>query len=224
MNSFGHFLLRVPMILFGLLPLTACATLVGVATEGQVLEEGSEKPVPDAIVVVRWAGSLPAFAHAQSVCVHVQTATTDNEGRYHTKAWSAPSTVGPAPIVQANVGPSAYAYKPGYEYVDTQGETVYLKPFTGGRGERLHELDRVVSSTSCGSAGSSYRNLYRIRQAVYHEAQSLARLDEERKRAHSFRQLAEETLVNRTKPTKYDAKGRLVNVDPSDTFKPEDLK
>jgi len=37
------------------IPLTACA-LSGEAIEGRVLEEGTNKPIPGAIVVVRWIG------------------------------------------------------------------------------------------------------------------------------------------------------------------------
>lgn len=207
------------------LPLTACATLFGLATEGQVLEEGTNKPIPNAIVVLRWVGVVPVIGHASTACVHVESATTDKEGQYRTSAWRAPSTVGPAPIMQTRIGPGASAYKPGYEYVDTKAEVVYLKPFTGTRKERLEYLSfRVISGTSCGSAGESYKNLYRLHRAVYEEAAALAQTPEEKKLAERFKEIADDTLINRSKPTKYDERGRLINVDPKDTFRPEDLK
>lgn len=180
MNTSVNSILRIVLFAASVLPLSACASLVGLGTGGQVLEEGTEKPIPDAIVVVRWAGSLPAFTEARAVCVHVETATTDREGHYITHAWRAPSTVGPAPLVQMNVGPSAYAYKPGYEYVDTRGETVYLKPFTGGREARFKYLVRTFGS-GCGATDGSEKSSIPLLKAQYEEAQALAQSPEEKR-------------------------------------------
>lgn len=181
MNTSVNSILRVASFAASVLPLSACAGLVGLGTAGQVLEEGTEKPIPNAIVVVRWAGSLPAFTEARAVCVHVETTTTDQEGRYRTPAWHAPSTVGPAPIVQTHVGPSAYAYKPGYEYVDTRGETVYLKPFAGTREARLRYLSRAaISRNYKGDIDMAFLPLYK---ALYAEARKLAVTKDDRLKA-----------------------------------------
>lgn len=169
---------RVLAVLLCALPLAACASLYGASFEGQVLEEGTNKPIPNAIVIVRWAGSLPAFATATAVCVHVESATTDAEGRYRTRAWRAPSTVGPPPIVQAHVGPAPYVYKTGYEYVETEGGTSYLKPFTGSREERLRKI--WSSGVQCESAGESAKNLIPLYRALYEEAKPLGVSDEDK--------------------------------------------
>lgn len=168
-----------------ILPLSACATLFGAVTEGQVLEEGTNRPIPDAIVIVRWVGVVPAIGHASSACVHVENATTDKDGRYRTPAWNAPSTVGPAPLMQTRIGPGAYAYKPGYEYVDTRGETVYLKPFTGGRGGRFKYLERTYGS-GCGATDGSEKNSIPLLKAQYEEAKSLAQTLEEKRMLEFF--------------------------------------
>lgn len=181
MNSLTHYFIRSITATALALPLTACATLFGEAIEGTVFEEGTNKPIAGAIVIVRWAGVIPTLGHASSACVHVESATTDAAGRYRTPAWRAPSTVGPAPLVQMNIGPGAYAHKPGYAYVDTQGETVYLKPFAGGRGERLEYLLRVSRTTGCHAAGVSEKNLLPLRKALYEEARQIAQTREEKK-------------------------------------------
>lgn len=167
------------------LPLSACATLYGAATEGQVLEEGTNRSIPGAIVIVRWVGVVPAPGHASSSCVHLENAITDKEGRYRTPAWNAPSTVGPAPLMQTRIAPGAYAYKPGYEYVDTRGETVYLKPFVGTRGGRFKYLERTYG-TGCGATDGSEKNSIPLLKAQYEEAQALAQTPEEKRMLEFF--------------------------------------
>lgn len=216
-------LLRVLLMLLTLSPLSACA-LSGGPVVGQVVEEGTHKPIAGAIVVAKWMGSVPAFADSQTVCVHVESAVTDQEGKYELPRWSKPSTVGPTVM---NLGPVVTAYKPGYAWPtkpSQKEEIVYLTAFKGGTNERLDYLSRVISATSCVSAGESYKNLYRVKRAVYEEARTVAQTADEKRRAERFRELAEDALVNRSKPTKYDERGRPVNVDPKDTFRPEDLK
>src|SRR5687767_5886900 len=69
-----------------MLPLQACG-LSGGSIEGKVLEEGTDKPIEGAIVVVRWSGALSAFVESRPVCVHVDTVTTDAQGRYRFSSW-----------------------------------------------------------------------------------------------------------------------------------------
>ncbi|MGH8766817.1 MAG: carboxypeptidase-like regulatory domain-containing protein, partial [Burkholderiales bacterium] len=80
-------LLRCMLMVLNLLPLTACA-LSGGPVVGQVVEEGTHKPIPGAIVVVRWRGDLPGFADSRTVCYHVASTVTDEAGRYRIPAWS----------------------------------------------------------------------------------------------------------------------------------------
>lgn len=203
--------------------LSACASpfgLSGEAIEGKVLEAGTNKPIPHAIVVVRWDGILSGFAEQRGVCVHVESTATDEQGRYRINAWRKPSTLGGV----RDIGPTVSAYQPSYEIArrDRENNMVYLRPFTGGRGERLQYLDRVISSTSCGDK-STHQNLYRIHRAVYEEARAIAQTEEEKKQVERLKWIAEYSLVNLNKPTKSDGRGRTINVDPNDSFKPEDL-
>lgn len=216
-------LLRFVLMLSMFLPLSACA-LSGGPVSGQVLEEGTLKPIPGAIVVGRWIGSVPAFAESRTVCVHVESSVTDQEGKYTLPRWSKPSTVGPLVL---HLEPVVSAYKPGYGLPtkpSQKEDVVYLAPFKGDVKKRFEYLDRVISGASCGGAGESRKTLYRLQRALYEEASTIAQTADEKRYAESYKELAEDTLVDRSKPTKYDERGRLINVDPKDTFRVEDLK
>ena len=213
----------VVLAVMALLSLSACG-LSGGPLSGQVLEEGTRKPVPGAIVVAKWEGNVWAFVETRLVCVHVESTIADQEGRYKLPRWSKPSTVGP---VVMDLAPVVVAYKPGYglpSEPSQEQEIELIAPFKGRVKERFEYLDRVISSTSCVSAGSSYRNLYRIRSAIYQEARSIAQTLEEKRYAETYEELVERILVDRTKPTKYDERGRLINVNPEDSLKPEGLR
>jgi len=175
---------RPALLLVLLLPLQACATFAGSDVEGQVLEEGANKPVAGAIVIVRWAGSTAAFVESRSVCVHVESTTSDVQGNYHTKSWVAQSEMASTPFTQ--VAPVPTAYKPGYVYVRKQDNVIYLKPFTGGRGERIKYLSRLSGVARCGESGDSKKNLLPLYRALLDEAKSIANTTVEEKKTVEF--------------------------------------
>lgn len=146
-------------------PLIACAaTVSGKALDGQVLEEGTNKPIPGVIVVARWQGLVGTIGHGSGVCYHVESTTTDAQGRFHTAAWQKPSPLGDIAHRRA----SLYAYKPGYVFVREEGGVIYLKPFTGSREERLRKI--AGAAVTCGSAGESKKNLLPLYRKLYEEA------------------------------------------------------
>lgn len=215
--------LRLMLLLPALLPLTACA-LSGGPIVGQVVEEGTHRPIPRAIVVAKWVGSVPAFADSQTVCVHVESTVTDQQGKYELPGWSKPSTVGP---VVRNLGPVVIAYKPGYAWStkpSQQDQIVYLARFEGSVDERFQYFSSVISNTSCGSSGESGKNLYWLWMALHEEAKSFAVTTEQKKRADRLRSHAQSTIVDETKPKRYDEHGNVVNIDPRDNFKVEPLR
>ena len=119
------------------------------------------------------------------------------------------------------------AYKVGFMFASTpsqEKEIKYLKVDSGTNVmERFDYLDRVISNSVCDDK-TTQKNLYRITRAVYDEARSIAQTAEQRKHAERYKKLADEALVNRNKKTMYDKQGRFINVDPNDSFRPEDLK
>ena len=172
MSTFKKLLLSLAL-LSGSLPLTACA-LSGGPLEGQVLEAETKKPLPGAIVVARWKGSHSVIAETKDECYHVETATTDADGRYRIPAWSR-GTKGPL----FTPGPwYMHVHKAGYEeywpagFTDTDKKNVrYLKPFTGGREERLAYLSRIA--VSCSDRKEIEINLLPLYKALYEEAEGL---------------------------------------------------
>ncbi len=217
--------LRLMLMLPMLLPLSACA-LSGGPVVGQVLEEGAHKPVPGAIVVVRWQGVLPGFAHSRMVCYHVASTITDDAGRYRIPAWSKEAEKDwQRRIIDKEF--VVVAYKAGYGLPtkpSQKDEIKYLAPFEGGTKERFDYFARITSSTTCVSAGESRKNRYYLMRAVHEEAKAIAQSADEKRRAERYREFAEDELVNHSKPTKYDERGRLINVDPKDRFRVEELK
>lgn len=173
------------VFLLGLLfvPLTACG-LSGGPLEGRVLEAGTNKPIPGAIVVVRWTGSVFAFAESRSVCVHVESATTDDQGKYRIPSWMKVSTVG---WVQ-DLRPDVTAYKTGYirspEYFKQQSyrkNIELLEVFKGTREERLEQLKRVSDATGCSEGADSKKNRLVLQKALYEEARNIAGTSQDKK-------------------------------------------
>lgn len=164
--------LSLLLMVLGATPLAACAYSGG-PVEGRVFEEGSNKPIPGAIVIVRWQGTAFSFVESPTVCIHVESATTDDQGRFRTPAWRA--EVEPAGV--RHLTPSIVAHKPGYEWsavlADKEG-VQYLKRSTQERAERLDYLSRVSSATRCGEAATSQKNLLALKKALYEEARQIA--------------------------------------------------
>ena len=170
--------IRMILLTLAMIPLAACA-LSGEAIEGRVLEEGTNKPIPGAIVVVRWKGRVSSFVDSQGVCYHVETATTDEQGNYQTKAWSQPRDY----LVSFDYI-AVDAYKPGYSLPRQPLRTTevrYLAPSKGTREERLKFLLRTSSGTQCNAAGKSEKNMLPLGRALYDEARSIALTTEDQK-------------------------------------------
>jgi hypothetical protein len=164
--------------------LSACATTVVLSSEpieGVVHEEGTNKPVPAALVVVRWQGHV---GYTGTVCYHVETATTDTQGRYRIPAWNKPSPYGGITNRQWSVK----AYKSGYQLAKRYPvNNPLLQPFTEGKEERLKYLERVFGSSGCGVQDASEKNLIPFLNALQDEAQNLVKTKEEKKLVESIR-------------------------------------
>lgn len=174
-----------------LFPLTACA-LSGKALEGQVLEESTKKPIPDAIVVAHWIGTAFSFVESPTVCVHVMVTTTDAEGKYHFPFWHKESPITGVRDVHEVITAYKSGYEaylpPGYGRTEEYRKNIrYLKPFTSGREERLRYLERVEQSTRvCRSPEAGEKNLLPFYQALYEEAKSLAETKKDLKVVDGF--------------------------------------
>lgn len=178
-------LLRVFLWILVLLPLTACG-LSGGPIEGQVLEVGTRKPLPDAIVTVTWQGSYFQIAESRTQCYHVESATTDQQGRYKIPKWHE-STKGPF----FSAGPFwIEVYKAGYEAYfppgnfdrteDYKNNIRFLAVFKGTSGERLEQLKRINDVTTCFESKVSKKSLT-LQKAIYQEARNIAQTSQDKK-------------------------------------------
>lgn len=171
-------LIRVFFLLLLFLPLWGCS-LSGDVIEGKVIDESTGKPMAGAIVVARWLGDVLAWpADSQTVCFHVLTATTDDDGNYRMPAWRKKSEIGPVFDQQHYVN----AYKFGYEFATRKPDnTVYLRPFSGTREERFEYLSRIAES--CSHRQQIEINLLPLYKALYEEARTLAITRDEKLKA-----------------------------------------
>ena len=175
-------------LLLWLLPLTACA-FSGKAIEGQVLEAGTNKPIPSAIVVARWQAHLGGWGHGKTVCFHVLTTTTDAQGHYHFPAWKkAAKEDWQKHLSEKEVLISAH--KPGYRLAEEYPETTpKLVPFTGAREERLKYLLHSSGLVGCYGAGDE-KSLMPVYKAIYDEAKIHATSDKDKDALQTIRRRA----------------------------------
>jgi hypothetical protein len=159
------------------LSLQACSEgLSGGPVGGAVLEEGTNTPIPGATVVVHW---LHHQGDSGTVCYHVETATTDENGKFHVPQWFDPSDN--RTIRSPNT--TVTVYKQGYgrravTWVKTTKDVV-VPSFTGTRAERLKELLGIASVIGC----YGYHNekvLVPVYKALHDEAKGIASTEKDR--------------------------------------------
>lgn len=180
--SIASTVLRVAMFA-ALLQLAACASS-GRSIRGQVLEESTGKPVPGAMVFVRWDGTVPTLADAPGTCVHVDTAISDAQGRYTFPPWRKRPKAG----LVLGVQPVVEAYKAGYRLVSMEGtKVVRLGAETATAHDRLESLKvSYFGIRQCGADAISGRNLVPLYRAYHEEARQIARSAQEHAIADAF--------------------------------------
>lgn len=175
-------MLKAVLLLLTLLPLTACG-MAGAPIDGKVVEAGTLKPIPGAIVIARWRGIMPAPGHGVHSCIHVETTTTNDKGEFHIPLWVS------VPKYIAEVETSIDAYKSGYgfpEMPSQKDEVVWMAPFKGSAKERLEYLSNL-RRFECGSLVHYSKRLLPLYEAIYSEALQIGKTPEERKIISSLR-------------------------------------
>ncbi|HMA25140.1 MAG TPA: hypothetical protein VKP00_14125, partial [Gemmatimonadaceae bacterium] len=67
----------------------------GGPVSGRVIDVDTDLPIAGAIVVARWQKSSFSIADSTSYCIHVETAASGEDGRYHiTRWWQFPPILG----------------------------------------------------------------------------------------------------------------------------------
>lgn len=168
---------RLPSVARALVTLTSLLAGVGCVAggggvEGQVFEDGADRPAAGALVTIRWMTRVSSLVDSQSVCVHSDTAATDAQGRYRFENWFKRSKVGPV----FSAVPYVEAYKAGYVSVPLEArDGLRLSRFTGSAQERLAYLQHAeFRARACAEPAVSGRNLLPLYRALHAEAQALA--------------------------------------------------
>lgn len=195
------------------------------AIDGIVLDEATGKPVADAIVVVNWDGDYWAGAGRRFICYHVETAVTNEAGKFHIEGWSMGISFDNFSITPRHV--RAEAFKPGYvrsTNIEDKPKKIFIRPFGGTKEEYFEFLDALVGSNYCVGryAGASSRHLYRLYKRVAAEAEGIAETKKQKKDAEKYARFARSVLVDPSKPTTFDSSGYTININPQDNFPKEE--
>jgi hypothetical protein len=163
-------------------------TLVSHVISGVVVEEGTGKPIPQAIVSAKWNGAWSSVAGGGTRCTKGIAARADESGRFSIPEWTDTHTD------LDRVSIEATPYKPGYR--DTKRGRVgarpqkmlgfassrieipvstlrlEMKPFAESEKERADFIVDILSSTECRETGDvvGMDPLYR---AIREEVQAL---------------------------------------------------
>jgi hypothetical protein len=179
---FGAFALVLGFVLFVLLFVVRVG-VGGGPVSGRVIDVDTHLPIAGAIVVAHWQKSSFSIADSTSYCVHVETAASAEDGRYHiARWWQFP------PILGFDGLTGMDAYFPGYESIhshtleaERHPDDVYMKKFVGNDTQRFDYIGyRVFGGMNCDQAGASRRNLFSLFKSALREAAPLARTQEQR--------------------------------------------
>lgn len=152
---------------------------------GQVLDEVTNKPIADAIVVARWKG---VGGFSKTVCFHVESTTTDNNGKFTILAWKnntkwkyTENQHKVITVYKAGYSESNKTYK---ERTDKQGK-YYQESFSEPREERIEYL-RKITIAGCGSDIDVNKRLVLLNRALLDEAEKIAKTEQDRKTVESL--------------------------------------
>lgn len=141
---------------------------------GVVVEAGTGRPLPGAVVLVRWFRIQADLVHSREVCYHLETAVADGEGKFSTPRWRGNwGFTDPSDIAN---GMRIQGFKPGYLFGPGAGWSkgkLSLVLFGGTPQEyatRIEELRRLQGD--CMGAGDSAANLGPFAAAVAAEAKA----------------------------------------------------
>lgn len=160
------------------LSLPACG-LSGGPIEGAILEEGTRKPIPGVIVVVRW---LHHQGYSGTVCYRVESAVSNETGRFQIARWSNASDH----RALRNPWTSIDFYATAFERAGQTDKDIYVRSVSGGKEERLKELLRLLGATRCGDGGSSEKNRLPLLRALLAEARTLTGTQYDRETIETF--------------------------------------
>jgi len=154
------------VFVFLCIALSAGCGKMGLPFSGRVVDVETGKPVEGAFVLALWKGDV-GFFDAQSICYHVETTVSDEDGRFRIPGW-----IGGGYFGVMNSYISTIIYKSDYIDSDkSEGDIQYLKRFRGAREDRLRFL---ISRASHSCFSAQFQQLTPYNDALYEEAKTIA--------------------------------------------------
>ena len=143
------------------------------AMEGQVLEEGTNKPIEGALVVAIWKGSQVRPAHASTICYLVKTTTTDVRGKYRILDFSGNLN----PFIADRQASIESIYKSGYhdsKQVPSAIGVDLLAPHAGTQEQQFEQIGARVPY-ECSLTDEGKKSLLPLMRLIYEEMKSNAK-------------------------------------------------
>lgn len=165
MNARAKFLAWILPSL-SMLFITACLGTSGGPVDGTVLEEGTGKPISNVIIVAQW---LHHQGYSGTVCYHVETATTDRDGKFHIAEWSNPSDKRRI----TNPHTAIIVHKIGFEWERQEDTRISLKSVAGTNAERIADLGHTAHLIGCYGSHDE-KVLIPVYKVLYDEVKGLA--------------------------------------------------
>lgn len=158
---------------------------------GRVLDYKTKETIKDVYVLALWEG-VGGVAGPQTRCYHVESAKTDEKGEFTIPEFH--EGFGDGFLGSRYV--ALYFYAPNYfepKYSKSYEHNIfYLEKFMGTAEERFSFI--AGGWPGCHDAGESRRNAYAFHKAIYEEAKSLAKSNEEKITVKWLRQIVAGTI------------------------------
>ena len=192
MNNLSKLIVEFSLFLLVTTFVTGCG-IVNLPFTGQVTDAETGEPIEGAIIVALWTGNAGLIG-ARSICYHVESAISDENGGFRIPGW-----VGTEGFWAARRSATTYAYKRGYEEASVSKvyknnikymDEIKMKKFTGSNAEWFKYLNRLVSRTFCLEAGVSQRALFKFYKAIYEDYKASAKTTDEVKTIDRIRNAA----------------------------------
>jgi hypothetical protein len=156
------------------------------ADDGVVVDRSSGQPIPGAVVVRVWHGSVPVPVQSSLQCYHAAAAHADGQGRFSLSSYSFSK-----PFLLGRSDYIATAYKPGYRFVSAVDPArVLMEPLSSDRAQRLAQIISMRIPLDCPLEDVK-TFIDPILRPVYREAMALARTREEWQQADDFLSVVE---------------------------------
>jgi hypothetical protein len=153
---------------------TGCwGTLGDSEFRGKVLHADTKEPISGAVVVARWRGHRAGLIDGRSICYHVETAVSDQDGNFVVPGWEDQGATKHASRI-SDKELQLLAYKQGYDYVVEpirRRDVIFMTKFVGIPEEKVRLL---YPGHLCGVEDGSFKNLLRYYLAMLEEAKIFA--------------------------------------------------